>query len=161
MKTKLRKRENVLVKNKKLFHNFFIKKTIQAGIVLKGWEVKNIKSRQVDLVGSYIKISYREAFLCNFFLNNKNCYINNIENNQDNSFLNKKLLLKKHEILNLKNILKKSGYTIVPIEFYLKNQWIKLKIGIAIGKKKHDKRSSEKKRNWMIEKNRITKRYKN
>ncbi|CAL4042687.1 SsrA-binding protein [Buchnera aphidicola (Tetraneura ulmi)] len=158
MKNKLRFKNHILVKNKKLYHNFFIKKTIQAGIVLKGWEVKNIRSKKADLIGSYIRISYKEAFLCNFSVNNKSSDINRFNNNKDSFFLNKKLLLKKNEILNLSNILKKNGYTVVPIEFYLKNQWIKLKIGIAIGKKKTDKRNIEKKRDWKIEKNRITKR---
>lgn len=145
------KKDNlVVILNKKVYFNFFIKEIFQAGLILKGPEVKSIRLGLVNISTAYISIYEGEAFLhgANF----EKLVVNNKNINQKNHSRPCKLLLNKHEINFLENKVSIKGCSILPLSIFLLGAWFKIKIGVAIGKKNQDKRLSEKKRNWMKKK---------
>ncbi len=122
------------IKNKKIYLNYNIKKKITAGIILKGWQVKLIKKKEIDIKNSYIKIEKKNVYLTNYNINN---YKKNILKKKKENI---KILLKKKEIQYLNNKIKNKGYTIVPISIKLNKIWIKIIIGLCKGKKKYNKK---------------------
>ncbi|MGM0509014.1 MAG: SsrA-binding protein SmpB [Fusobacteriota bacterium] len=127
---------NVLAKNKKAYHDYFIIDNYEAGIELKGMEVKSIKNRKTSISEAYVKIMNDQVFVINMHV--KSWKYNTIENIDETR--RRKLLLHKKQIEKLKSKVKRGGYTLVPLRLYRKNSLIKLQIGLAKGKKQHDKR---------------------
>lgn len=128
--------KKVISSNRKAFHDFTIFDKFIAGIVLSGTEIKSIRKGQINLKDSFAKIENGEAFLYK-------CHISPYE--QGNRYNHepertRKLLLNKKEILKILGKVKKENYTIVPLELFLTNGFAKLEIGLAKGKKLHDKR---------------------
>lgn len=126
----------VVTSNRKAFHDFTIFERYEAGIVLTGTEIKSIRKSAVNLKESFCKVDNDEVFLYN-------CHISPYENG--NRFNHepkrtRKLLLTKKEILKMSLKMKKEGYTVIPLEIYLKKGLAKIEIGLAKGKKLHDKR---------------------
>ncbi len=146
--------ENIIAVNKKATYDYFILDKIEAGIVLEGWEVKGIRDLKVQLKEAYVKINKGDVILIGSNITPPP-YINN--NTIKNSSRTRKLLLNQKEINVLVGKVQKEGLTLVPLSLYWKNNKVKLKIGLAKGKKKFDKRQSEKNKDWAIEKNRIAK----
>ena len=146
--------ENIIAVNKKATYDYFILEKIEAGIVLEGWEVKGIRDLKVQLKEAYVKINKGDVILIGSNITPPP-YINN--NTIKNSSRTRKLLLNQKEINVLIGRVQKEGLTLIPLSLYWKNNKVKLKIGIAKGKKKFDKRQSEKSKDWNIEKNRISK----
>ena len=146
--------ENIIAVNKKATYDYFILEKIEAGIVLEGWEVKGIRDLKVQLKEPYVKINKGDVILIGSNITPPP-YINN--NTIKNSSRTRKLLLNQKEINVLVGKVQKEGLTLVPLSLYWKNNKVKLKIGLAKGKKKFDKRQSEKNKDWAIEKNRIAK----
>jgi len=146
--------ENIIAVNKKATYDYFILEKIEAGIVLEGWEVKGIRDLKVQLKEAYVKINKSDVILIGSNITPPP-YIDN--NTIKNSSRTRKLLLNQKEINVLIGKVQKEGLTLVPLSLYWKNNKVKLKIGIAKGKKKFDKRQSEKSKDWAIEKNRIAK----
>lgn len=132
----------LLAKNKKANYDFFVEEKIEAGIELRGTEVKSAKEGKVSLKESFVRIIKNEIFIMNMHITNYK--FGNINNSNETRV--RKLLLNKNEIKKIQSKIKEHGYTIVPIEIYKKNHLIKLKIGIACGKKKYDKREILKKK---------------
>lgn len=130
------------IKNKKAYFNYEIVKELEAGIVLVGTEIKSVRKGSVDLNDSYIRIKKNEAYVINMFIDKYN------EGSTFNHEVTRerKLLLHKKEINNMKEYVEKEGYTIIPLQLYLKNGKAKLLIGVARGKKMYDKREAIKKR---------------
>lgn len=131
-----KKNKKVVSNNRKAYHDFTIFDKYVAGIVLMGTEIKSIRKGAVNLKDSFVKIEDGEAFLYK-------CHISPYE--QGNRFNHepervRKLLLNKKEILKMLGKVKKENYTIVPLELFLVNGFAKLEIGLAKGKKLHDKR---------------------
>jgi SsrA-binding protein len=132
-----------LASNRKAFHDYFIEETIEAGLVLAGHEVKSAKTGQATLTGAYVTIRAGEAYLRNAYIgrykqaSNLDAYDESRE---------RKLLLHKSEIIKLQNKSKEKGLTLVPLELYTSKRRIKLKIGLARGKKQFDKRETIKKK---------------
>lgn len=125
-----------ITKNKKAYFNYNILDTYEAGIVLKGSEIKSIRNHNVSIDQAYVRISGEEAWLID-------CYIHPYE--QASSFNHdpkrpRKLLLHKKEILDLWDKVRIRGRTIVPLRMYLKDGIAKLEIAVATGKKHRDKR---------------------
>ena len=126
------------IKNKKAYFDYFIEEEIEAGIVLKGTEIKSIRDGKANIKDCYAIIKNNEVFLLNMY----------IAKYDDASIFNhderrtRKLLLNKKEILKLRDKVEISGYTLVPIKLYLKNNKVKILIGVAKGKKNYDKRES-------------------
>ncbi len=129
----MKKKKNKIL-NKKIHLNYDIKKKITAGIILKGWQVKLIKKKEIDIKNSYIKIKEKNIYLTNYNINNYK--INNFKKKKKDI----KILLKKKEIQYLSNKLNNKGYTIIPISIKLNKIWIKIIIGLCKGKKKYNKK---------------------
>jgi SsrA-binding protein len=139
MENKNKVERKTLAQNKKARHDFFILEGFEAGIELVGTEVKSVRQGKLNLKESYVDIRDGEAFLIG-------AHISPYE--QGNIFnkdplRTRKLLLKKQEILRLTIKLKEKGLTIVPLEVYMKRNWIKINIAVAEGKKNYDKRDSK------------------
>lgn len=132
-----------LASNRKAFHNYSIENTLEAGIALFGHEVKSVKTGQATLTGAYVTIRNGQAFLRNAYIG-KFKQASNIESHDESR--ERKLLLHKNEINRLQATTKEKGLTLIPLELYTKKGLIKLKIGIAKGKKQFDKRETIKKK---------------
>lgn len=133
-----------LAKNKKALFNYEILEKIEAGIALSGPEVKSTKSGQINLKGSYISFFDNEPFLVNAHISSYKPAAK--VQKHYNTERKRKLLLHRKEIDKLQGKMASQGLTIVPISVYTKNNLIKVEIGLARGKKKHEKRETIKKR---------------
>ncbi len=143
----------VVTTNRKAFHDFIIFEKYEAGIVLSGTEIKSIRTGAINLKDSFCKIDDNEIFLYN-------CHISPYENGNRYNHEPKrtrKLLLTKKEILKMQTKVKKEGYTIVPLEVYFKQGLAKIEIGLAKGKKLHDKREDIAKKTQTREMQRASK----
>ena len=128
----------MIANNKKVYHEYFIEDTFEAGIVLVGCEVKSVKAGGISLVDSFVNIKNGEVFL-------KNTYIKPFE--KTTAFVpdarrDRKLLLNKREIQKLIRGTKEKGYTIVATKVYLKKNLVKVEIALAKGKKLYDKKET-------------------
>ena len=132
----------IILKNKKASFNYFILDKYEAGIELKGVEVKSIYNKKVSLDESYVSISKGEVWIVNMHVSP---YEQGNRYNQD-PLRKRKLLLHKKEILKISTKIKKEGLTIIPTMVYWSGRKIKVEIGLAKGKKLHDKRESLKKK---------------
>jgi SsrA-binding protein len=144
----------ILIQNREVFHHYEILERFNAGIELKGFEVKSLFSGKGSLKGSYVSYNKNELFLKNFYLppyQEKNTP-KNYNPNRD-----RKLLLKKKEINYLLNKIKQPGLTIIPLKIYANNRLIKVEIALAKGLKKYEKREKIKKREFQRQKERILK----
>lgn len=144
---------NVVTVNRKAFHDFTIFEKYVAGIVLFGTEIKSIRKNAINLKDSFCKIEDNEVFLYK-------CHISPYE--QGNRFNHdaervRKLLLTKKEILKLQSKVKKEAYTIVPLEVFFQGSLAKIEIGLAKGKKLHDKRDALAKKDQQREMDRAGK----
>jgi SsrA-binding protein len=141
------------INNRKAKYDYFIEDTYEAGIVLKGTEIKSIRNGSSNLNDSYVTIKKQEAFLLNMFIAKYD------EGNRFNheETRTRKLLLHKNEIKKIEIKIKVEGYTIVPIKLYFKKGKAKLLIGVAKGKKNYDKRETIKKRDIERENRKIFK----
>lgn len=126
----------LIAKNPTAKHNYDIKDTLEAGIVLFGTEIKSIKQGKVNLKDSYAIIKNNECFV--YGLHISPYEQGNIFNRDP--LRNKKLLLNKKEILKLSMQIKQQGYSLVPLSLYFKGSFVKLELGIGKGKKLYDKR---------------------
>ena len=126
------------IKNRKASYDYFIDKEIEAGIVLTGTEIKSLRKGSANIKDSYAKIKNDEAYLLNMFIAKYD------EGNRFNheERRTRKLLLHKNEIKRLKEDSDKEGYTLIPLEVYLKNNKATVKIGACKGKHNYDKRAS-------------------
>lgn len=126
------------IKNKKAHFDYFIEEEIEAGIVLKGTEIKSIREGKANIKDCYAIVKNNEVFLLNMY----------IAKYDDASIFNheerrtRKLLLNKKEIFKLRDKVEISGYTLVPLKLYFKNNKAKILIGVGKGKKNYDRRES-------------------
>lgn len=130
------------INNRKAKFNYFIDDTYEAGIVLKGTEIKSIREGKVSINETYGIIKNSEIYVLNMFI--KKYEEGNIFNHEERR--TRKLLLHKREILKIKDKVEKMGYTIIPLKLYFKKGKAKILIGIAKGKKQYDKRETIKER---------------
>ena len=128
--------------NRKARFDYYIEEEIEAGIVLKGTEIKSLRKGSADLKDTYVRIKNDEAFIINMYI--AKYEEGNIFNHEERR--ERKLLLHKKEIKKLNELIARDGYTLIPIKVYLKKNIAKLSIGICKGKKNYDKRESIKKR---------------
>jgi len=132
----------VEVVNRKAKFDYFIESEIEAGIVLKGTEIKSVRKGSVDIKDTYIRIKNNEAYVINMYI--AKYEEGNIFNHDERR--ERKLLLHKKEIQKLNELISKDGYTLVPLKIYLKKNLAKIIIGVCKGKKNYDKRESIKER---------------
>lgn len=135
------------INNRKAKFDYEIVDTIEAGIALKGTEIKSIRNGNANLKDSYAIVRNGEVFLLNMFVSE---YKEGNQFNHDET-RTRKLLLHKKEILKLHDKIRLEGFTLVPLKLYFKENYAKILLGIARGKKQYDKRESIKKRDSMRE----------
>ena len=126
----------IIAQNKKAYHDYFVDEKYEAGIELFGTEVKSIRAGKVNLKESYCDIKDGEVFVVGMHISP---YEQGNVFNKD-PLRSKKLLLHKREILKLFGLVSQKGYTLVPLQIYLKNSRVKVEIGLCRGKKLYDKR---------------------
>ncbi len=134
--------------NKKAFHDYFIEDRYEAGIVLEGWEVKAIRDARVQIKEAYVVVRGDEIFLFGAHISALPTASTHIH---PEAVRTRKLLLHKAEMNKLIGKVERSGYTLVPLNLHFKEGRIKCEIGLAKGKKQHDKRASEKDRDGARE----------
>ncbi len=132
-----------LVQNKKAFHEYFIEERYEAGIMLEGWEVKAIRAGRAQLKEAYVIIKDGALFL---FGSHISPLLNASTHIHPDPVRTRKLLLHQREIEKLIGKAQRAGFTIMPLDMHYKGNKIKLDIGLAKGKKEHDKRATEKER---------------
>ena len=145
---------STIVLNKKASHDYFIEQRIEAGIALEGWEVKSLRAGRVQIKESYVKILHAEAFLIGAHISPLPTASTHVNPDPTRT---RKLLLKRPELNKLIGQTERAGYTLVPTALYWKRGRAKLEIGVAKGKKLHDKRATEKDKDWQREKERLLK----
>lgn len=141
-----------IAENRKARHEYAIEETLEAGVVLQGWEVKSLRAGKGSIVDSYVIIKNGEAFLLNCVISPLLSASTHITPENSRT---RKLLLNKKELKRLIGAVERKGYTIVALTMYWKNSFVKVQIAVAKGKKLHDKRQTEKERDWAREKARI------
>ncbi|RJF95415.1 SsrA-binding protein SmpB [Noviherbaspirillum saxi] len=145
-----------IIDNKKAFHDYFIEERFEAGMVLEGWEVKAIRAGRAQLKESYVIVRKGEVFLFGAHISPLAAASTHIS---PDPVRTRKLLLNGDEIKKLIGKVERSGYTLVPINLHYTKGRIKCEIGLAKGKKQHDKRDSEKQRDWQREQQSILKQH--
>ena len=146
--------QRVITRNKGARYHYFIGDRFEAGLALVGWEVKSLRAGRVQISESYILLKDGEAFLFGAVITplpTASTHVN------AESTRNRKLLLHKKELNRLIRSVERKGYTLVPMTMYWNHGRIKLEIGLAQGKKVHDKRAVEKARDWQRDKQRLLK----
>ena len=153
-KKKAKTPSNTSAQNKKARFDFFIEKEYEAGLSLMGWEVKSLRDGRAQLKESYVIIERGELFLFGAHFSPLNSASTHVK---ADPIRTRKLLLNRHEIDQLIGSVERKGYTIAPLTLYWSKGRAKLKIGLAKGKKQHDKRETIKERDWKRQQQRILK----
>ena len=145
---------NTIIKNKKALFDFNVEEQIEAGISLKGWEVKSLRDNRGNIKECYAVLKNNEVFLIGaHFSPLRNANITD----ESEATRTRKLLLNKKEIAKLNGYISQKGYTLIPISMYWKNGKVKVKLGLAKGRRKQDKRHLIKERDWKREQERLAK----
>ena len=141
-----------IITNKKAFHDYFIEEKFEAGMVLEGWEVKAIRAGRANIKESYVVIRDGEIFIFGMHITPLAEASTHIK---PDPVRTRKLLLHANQISKLIGKVERAGYTLMPLDLHFEKGRIKVEIGLAKGKKLHDKREVEKERDWNREKARL------
>jgi len=147
-------KENTIALNKKARFDYFIEESLEAGISLEGWEVKSLRAGKIQLGESYVTFKDNQAWLFGALITP---LMTAATHNFHDPLRTRQLLLHRREINRLRGLVEIEGSTVVPLELYWKQGKVKLSIGLAKGKKQHDKRATMKERDWNRDKQRILK----
>ena len=147
--------ERTIAVNRKARHDYFIEDRIEAGLALEGWEVKSIRAGRVQLTEAYVQIHKSEAWLHGAHVSPLQTASTHV---RADPVRNRKLLLHRNELDRLIGAVERKGYALVPLDMHWSKGRVKLEVGLAKGKKQHDKRASTKERDWRRQKARILKR---
>jgi SsrA-binding protein len=141
-----------IANNRKARHEYFIEDRYEAGLSLLGWEVKSMRAGRAQLKEAYVHLRNGEAFLVGAHISPLTSASTHVTADPTRS---RKLLLQRSEIDHLVGAVEREGYTLVPLELYWKRGRAKLRVGLAKGKKQHDKRATDKDRDWQRDKARL------
>ena len=141
-----------IVENKKAFHDYFIEERYEAGLVLEGWEVKAIRAGRVQIKEAYVVLNKEEPFVIGMHVSALPEASTHVKPDPVRS---RKLLLNAEEIRRLIGKVEQKGYTLVPLDLHYTKGRVKIAVGLAKGKKQHDKRDAEKEREWQRERERL------
>jgi SsrA-binding protein len=144
----------LIAENRKARFDYFIEERYEAGLVLQGWEVKSMRAGRAQLKEAYVYLKGGAAYLFGAHLSPLASSSTHVV---ADPIRTRKLLLNKKELVDLAGSVEQDGYTLVPLELYWKAGRAKLQIGLAKGKKQHDKRAVEKDRDWQRDKHRLMK----
>jgi len=140
--------------NRKARFDYFIEDRYEAGISLLGWEVKSMRAGKAQVAEAYVYLKNGEAYLFGAHLNPLISASTHVNTDPTRT---RKLLLQRRQLDHLIGAVERQGYTLVPLELYWKEGRAKLSLGLAKGKKQHDKRATDKDRDWQRDKGRIMK----
>jgi len=146
--------ERVIAVNRKARHDYFIEDHFEAGLVLQGWEAKSLRAGRAQLTEAYVQIRNGEAWLIGAHFSPLNTASTHIKADPTRS---RKLLLSRQELDRLIGNVERKGYALVPLDLHWTKGRAKLEVGLAKGKKQHDKRATSKERDWQRQKARILK----
>jgi SsrA-binding protein len=141
-----------IAENRRARYDYHLEEFFEAGVVLAGWEIKAIRAGQVQLTDGYVMIKDGELFLIGCRINALRSASSHVNPEADRT---KKLLMHKEEIKRLVGKVEQKGFTLVPVNLHYKGGRVKADIALAKGKAQHDKRDTEKKRDWEREKGRL------
>jgi SsrA-binding protein len=141
-----------IVENRKAFHDYFVEERFEAGLALEGWEVKAIRAGRAQIKEAYVILRNEEVYLIGAHISPLATASTHIH---PDPVRTRKLLLHAEEIRKLIGKVERAGYALVPLDFHYSKGRIKLSIGLAKGKKQHDKREAEKDKDWVREKARV------
>ena len=141
-----------IVNNKKAFHEYFIEEQFEAGLVLEGWEIKAIRAGRANIKESYVIVRDGEVFIFGMHITPLTQASTHIKADPTRT---RKLLLHATQINKLIGKVERAGFTLMPLDLHYLRGRVKIQIGLAKGKKQHDKRESEKERDWNREKARL------
>jgi len=153
-KKKSANNSSTIALNKKSRHDFQLEERFEAGLMLEGWEVKSLRAGRVQIRDSYVLLKSGEAFLLGAHITPLATASTHIRPDPTRT---RKLLLNRQELNKLIGAVERKGYSLIPTAMYWKKGRAKLEIALAKGKKLHDKRASEKDRDWQRQKRRIIK----
>jgi SsrA-binding protein len=153
--TKANDSSRLIAENRRARFDYFIEERYEAGLALEGWEVKAMRAGRAQLAEAYVYLRGGEAFLIGAHLTPLRTTSTHVTADPVRT---RKLLLHYSELQGLIGAVERRGYTIVPLELYWKNGRAKLQVGLAKGKKQHDKRAVEKDRDWQRNKARLLRR---
>ncbi len=143
--------ESSIAQNKKARFDYFIEDRLEAGLALLGWEVKSMRAGKAQITDSFVILREGEAWLLGSHVTPLNTVSTHVIAEPKRI---RKLLLNRREIDRLTGLVERKGYTLIALELYWSKNRIKVAVGLAKGKKQHDKRDSEKDRDWQRDKSR-------
>ncbi|HUA23544.1 MAG TPA: SsrA-binding protein SmpB [Steroidobacteraceae bacterium] len=155
MPTKAENAPRLIAENRKARFEYFIEERYEAGLVLQGWEVKAMRAGRAQLAEAYVYLRNGEAFMTGAHISPLPSTSSHVVADPVRT---RKLLLNHSELKGLIGAVERKGYTLVPLELYWKSGRAKLQVGLAKGKKQHDKRAVDKDRDWQRDKARLLKR---
>jgi SsrA-binding protein len=141
-----------IVDNRKAYHDYFIEEKFEAGLSLEGWEVKAIRAGRVQLKEAYVVVKNGEILLIGSHIMPLSTASTHVHPDPTRT---RRLLMHREEINRLVGKVERAGYTLVPVNLHYSKGRVKLDVGLAKGKKQHDKRETEKLRDWNREKQRL------
>jgi SsrA-binding protein len=144
--------QSTIALNKRARHEYFIEERLEAGLALEGWEVKSLRASKAQITESYVVIKDGEAWLLGAHVTPLPTASTHIHPDPTRT---RKLLLNRGELDRLIGAVERKGYTLIPLALYWKRGRAKLEVGLAKGKKLHDKRATEKDRDWQRQKDRL------
>ncbi len=145
----------LIAENRRARFDYFIEERLEAGLTLEGWEVKALRAGKAQITEAYVYLREGEVFLLGAHITPLKTTSTHVSADPTRT---RKLLLNRSEIAHLVGAVERKGYTIVPLELYWQRGRAKLRIGLAKGKKQHDKRATEKERDWARDKARLLRR---
>ena len=154
MSKKSSKKPDAIAVNRRARHDYFIEEQFEAGLALEGWEVKSLREGRAQLTESYVNLRNSEAWLVGAHFSPLRTASTHIHADPTRS---RKLLLHRRELDRLVGAVERKGYALVPLDLHWSKGRVKLSIGLARGKKQHDKRAADKDRDWARQKARILK----
>ncbi|MGB0712035.1 MAG: SsrA-binding protein SmpB [Gammaproteobacteria bacterium] len=143
-----------IAQNKKARHDYFIEDKFEAGLVLEGWEVKSLRAGRANISDAFVEIHRGEAYLNGLQVSPLLSASTHV---RPQPTRRRKLLLHRYQLDRLIGAVERKGYTLVALAMYWKKGFAKVEVGLARGKKQHDKRATIKERDWQRDKQRIVK----
>jgi SsrA-binding protein len=141
-----------IVENRKAFHDYFIEERVEAGLALTGWEVKAIRAGRAHLKEAYVVVKNGELVLIGAHITPLTTASTHVSADPTRT---RKLLMHREEIDRLVGKVERAGYTLAPLDLHYRNGRVKIEVGLAKGKKQHDKRDTIKDREWAREQQRL------
>ena len=143
---------SVIAVNRRARHDYFIEDRLEAGLELQGWEVSSLRAGRAQIAEAYVVLKKGEAWLLGAHIPPLPSASTHVAPDATRT---RRLLLHRHEIDRLIGATERRGHTLVPLQLYWKRGRAKLEIGLAKGKRKHDKREDEKRKDWERQKQRL------